>query len=129
MHGREERGWGEPGFWKKSSPFAKVAIVAGGAALLAGILALAGLVFMILWNWLMPSIFGLRDVGYWESWGLLVLASLLFGRAGGHGGRFSGEERRKRRLRERMRQAAAGASGEPGGDAEGSSEGSDRDAR
>jgi hypothetical protein len=34
--------------------------------------------FMLLWNWLMPVIFGLPVIGFWQSFGLLVLASFLF---------------------------------------------------
>jgi hypothetical protein len=34
-----------------------------------------------LWNWLMPGIFGLRAITYWEAWGLFLLAHLLFGGA------------------------------------------------
>ena len=32
-----------------------------------------------LWNWLMPSIFGLRLITFWEALGLLGLSWLLFG--------------------------------------------------
>ena len=39
---------------------------------------LFGWFVMILWNWLMPMIFGLMTIGYWEAWGLLVLSGLLF---------------------------------------------------
>ncbi len=45
------------------------------AFLLAGI---TGIVVMLLWNWLMPSIFGLREINFWEAWGLTWLCSLLF---------------------------------------------------
>lgn len=40
--------------------------------------AISGLV-MLLWNWLVPSIFGLTAIGYWQALGLLVLARILFG--------------------------------------------------
>lgn len=33
---------------------------------------------MLLWNWLIPSIFHLREIGFFEAWGLLVLMGLLF---------------------------------------------------
>ena len=32
---------------------------------------------MWLWNWLMPVIFGLTVITYWQAWGLFVLSSLL----------------------------------------------------
>jgi hypothetical protein len=37
-----------------------------------------------LWNWLMPSIFGVSKIGYWQAFGLIILAKLLFGGMGGH---------------------------------------------
>ena len=37
----------------------------------------AGMVY-ILWNWLMPEIFGLPIITFWQSCGLLLLTNLLF---------------------------------------------------
>lgn len=34
--------------------------------------------FMLLWNWLMPAIFGLKVLTYWESLGLMILCGMLF---------------------------------------------------
>jgi len=56
-----------------------------------GFLAIAagfGAVVMLLWNWLMPSIFGLGAVNFWQALGILILCRLLFGSFGGrrHGG-------------------------------------------
>ena len=33
---------------------------------------------MWLWNWLMPSIFGLTKIGFWKAWGLSLLCGFLF---------------------------------------------------
>ena len=33
---------------------------------------------MLLWNWLMPSIFGLCKIGFWKALGLSLLCSILF---------------------------------------------------
>jgi hypothetical protein len=59
-----------------------------------GILAIAiffvlGYVVMALWNWLMPPIFGLHTITYWQAYGLLILSKILFGglRGGGPRGR------------------------------------------
>lgn len=41
-----------------------------------------GFFVMWLWNWLMPDIFGLPAITYWQAWGLLLLGHLLFGGAG-----------------------------------------------
>ena len=47
--------------------------------------ALASVVVMLLWNWLMPALFGLPEISYLQSLGLLVLSKLLLGGFGkGH---------------------------------------------
>jgi hypothetical protein len=33
---------------------------------------------MILWNWLMPTIFGLIEIDIWQALGLNILFSILF---------------------------------------------------
>jgi len=37
-----------------------------------------GWLVMLLWNWLMPMLFGLTTITYIEGWGLSVLSGLLF---------------------------------------------------
>ena len=37
-----------------------------------------GIVVKLLWNWLMPAIFGLGEISYWQAFGLVILAKLLF---------------------------------------------------
>ena len=50
-----------------------------------GVLAAAGFAFlfgyfvMLLWNWLMPTIFGLTTITFWQAVGLTLLARLVFG--------------------------------------------------
>lgn len=50
--------------------------------LIIGILILACLLFggplMILWDWLMPTIFGLPCISFWQACGLQLMATLLF---------------------------------------------------
>ena len=36
------------------------------------------LVVMLLWNWLMPAIFGLGTISFWQAFGLAFLIGLLF---------------------------------------------------
>jgi len=36
-------------------------------------------VIMLLWNWLMPTIFGLTAISIWQAFGLFALARILFG--------------------------------------------------
>ena len=50
-----------------------------------------------LWNWLMPSIFGLPTLTFWQSVGLLGLSWLLFGRFRGMGGGHHGGGRWQQR--------------------------------
>lgn len=44
---------------------------------------LVGYIVMLLWNWLMPYLFGLPEVDYWKALGILLLAKILFGFGGG----------------------------------------------
>ena len=43
-----------------------------------------GIVVKLLWNWLMPAIFGLGEISYWQAFGIVVLCKLLFGAFGHH---------------------------------------------
>ena len=38
---------------------------------------------MLLWNWLMPELFGLTEVSFWQALGILILSKILFGGFGG----------------------------------------------
>ncbi len=71
-----------------------IALVVLGAAAL-------GAIVMALWNGLMPSLFGLRPLHFWQALGLLILARLLFGGFHRHG---HGFHRRRRMIQrwERM---------------------------
>ncbi len=42
-------------------------------------------VVLQLWNWLLPSLFGLRQITFWQALGLLALCRILFGGFGRHG--------------------------------------------
>ena len=35
-------------------------------------------VVMLLWNWLMPAIFGLVTINFWQAAGIFILARILF---------------------------------------------------
>lgn len=41
-----------------------------------------GLAVMWLWNGLLPRLFGVKLIGYWQGLGLVILARLLFGSFG-----------------------------------------------
>jgi len=56
-------------------------------ALLAAVFATVfTFVVMRLWNWLMPELFGLHVITFWQALGLLFLSKILFGgfRGGPH---------------------------------------------
>lgn len=55
-----------------------VGLVLLGVVGAAGVGLLLGYGVMWLWNWLMPGIFGLPEIGYWQAVGLFVLCHLLF---------------------------------------------------
>lgn len=46
------------------------------------IIIIVGLVVQLLWNWLIPDLFGLKTITYWQGVGLLVLCKILFGGIG-----------------------------------------------
>ncbi|HLE62330.1 MAG TPA: hypothetical protein VI750_04280 [Pyrinomonadaceae bacterium] len=65
--------------------------------------AIGGGVVMLLWNWLAPTLFGLRLITFWQALGLLALCRILFGGFGlGGGGHRSQSQRRMRERWEQM---------------------------
>ena len=60
---------------------------------------LANYVLMRLWNWLMPDLFGLTTVDYWQALGIFVLAKLIFGFGGGDSGKGKSKSKRKKHFR------------------------------
>lgn len=51
----------------------------------AAALVLFGGVIMYLWNWLMPSIFGLTTISFWQAIGLFILSRIFFSGMGSKG--------------------------------------------
>jgi len=49
-----------------------------GAGILFFVAALMSLPVMLLWDWLMPTIFGLPEITWFQAWGLLFLCGTLF---------------------------------------------------
>ena len=82
----------------------------------------------LLWNWLLPPLFGWRQIAFWQALGLLALCRIFFGGLGGHGphrsgfrrrraescGQMTPEEREKLRQRLHDRWGAAPADSQPG---------------
>lgn len=77
-------------WWKKGLFILAMIVVAG---------AVFGWSVTLLWNWLMPSLFGLRTIAFWEGLGLFLLGKVLFGGFRGFGGRH--QHRHHQRLHER----------------------------
>ena len=63
---------------------------------------IGGEVVLHLWNWLLPPLFGWRQITFWQALGLLVLCRILFGGFGHHG---SGRSNFRRRMKERCEHA------------------------
>jgi hypothetical protein len=64
-------------------------------------LALGGQVVKLLWNWLVPVLFGWPPVDFWQALGLLALCRILFGGMGRSGGGHRGQSRFRQRMTER----------------------------
>jgi hypothetical protein len=85
-------------------------------------IAIGGEIVLHLWNWLLPPLFGWRQITFWQALGILVLCRVLFGGLGRHGYRGSNFRRRmkgccermtpeeRERFRERMRERWGGRS-------------------
>jgi hypothetical protein len=66
---------------------------------MAGVFALLfGVAVLLLWNWLMPDIFGLPEISYWQAWGIVLLAHILF-----KAGRWTPRSRHDHSWKEKMR--------------------------
>ena len=59
---------------------------------------IGGEIVQYLWNWLLPPLFGWRQITFWQALGLLVLCRILFGGWASHG---SGRSNFRRRMKER----------------------------
>jgi hypothetical protein len=73
------------------------------AALLGIVLVtfIGGEVVRLLWNWLLPALFGWPQITFWQAIGILALCRILFGGFGRHGGSRSNSAIR-RRIADRM---------------------------
>ncbi len=76
--------------WKNIAPLAIVGM--------AVFIWLGGFIVQQLWNWLLPPLFGWRQITFWQAVGILALCRILFG---GFGGRGSYRSMFRRRMAER----------------------------
>jgi|WetSurMetagenome_2_1015567.scaffolds.fasta_scaffold01680_2 hypothetical protein len=61
-----------------------IGLVVAGVAFAVLFALLFGWLVLLLWNWLMPVLFGLKAITFWQAFGLVLLAKLLFGGTGHH---------------------------------------------
>lgn len=77
----------------------KIGVIIGwvilGTFAFVGFAILFGWVVMLLWNWLMPMLFGITTVNFWQAVGIIILAKILFGGFGGHGHKSDKRHRKK----------------------------------
>ena len=90
--------------WTQWSLAAKVASIAAAAIFVPAFLALFAAVTMWLWNWLMPVIFKLPVITFWQAVGLLILSHILF--KGSHLGKSGKSHWKKRKIREHLGEPA-----------------------
>jgi hypothetical protein len=64
--------------------------------------AIGGEIVLQLWNWLLPPLFGFRQVTFWQALGLLALCRILFGGFGFHGSARSNVRQRMAERWEKM---------------------------
>lgn len=85
---------------KPAPKFVRIIVyVIGGLALAAIFALIFGYFVMKLWNWLMPDIFDLTTITYWQAVGLAILARLLFGTIGGdHDEKHKHKNRAKKKM-------------------------------
>lgn len=69
----------------------------------AALVVVLGLLVMSLWNAVLPTLVGVKSIGFWQALGLLILCRILFGGLGLHPGMF-GRGRDRRRMHERWMQ-------------------------
>ena len=55
-----------------------LATILGGIALLIGLTLLFAVPTMLLWDWLMPELFGLKEITLLQAWGVNFLCGMLF---------------------------------------------------
>jgi hypothetical protein len=79
--------------WKKMIWIAPFAILA-----IPLFITIGGEIVMHLWNWLLPPLFGWREITFWQALALLALCRILFG---GHGWHRSGHSNFRQRIQER----------------------------
>jgi len=70
---------------ERPKAFQIVGWVLGGIIIAVIFAIIFGYFVMLLWNWIMPALFGLPEITYWMGFGIILLGRLIFGNFGpGH---------------------------------------------
>ncbi len=51
----------------------------GSLVIVVVVFIIAILIVQYIWNAVMPDVFGTKQIGFWQTVGLLILANILFG--------------------------------------------------
>ena len=86
--------------WAQWSVKQRVGVIVAAIILTPAFLALFAAVTMWLWNWLMPAIFKLPAITFWQAAGILILSHILF--KGGHMRQAGRTSWKKAKIRNRM---------------------------
>ena len=78
--------------WRKMIWIAPLAIVG-----ILVFIVIGGEIVLHLWNWLLPALFGWRQITFWQALGLLLLCRILFGGLGVRGSHHSNKRWEMRR--------------------------------
>ena len=71
------RRWQGPEWWAGKGAGERVGVVIAILVVAGGFISLMGFLAMSLWNAVMPSVFGVGTITYWQTWGLLLLSAIL----------------------------------------------------
>lgn len=71
---------------RSKSPIEIIGMVVFGGIFITAMIALCGYVIMWLWNWLLPDLFGITIITYWQAMGIFALSKILLGGGCGFGG-------------------------------------------
>ncbi|MCB1058758.1 MAG: hypothetical protein KDB65_00875 [Calditrichaeota bacterium] len=89
-----------------------------------GFALLAALAVMLLWNMILPNLFHVGEIGYWQALGILALSKILFGGYHGCSSRSCGPSRLhhmssedREKLRDHWRSRCGGDAEPPASDA------------
>ncbi len=115
--GKRKRGGGfnMDAWWQDRSLAQKILFGIGFGILGIGFVAGLAWAVLLLWNWLVPDIFGLKPLSYWKAGGLLVLCWILFKgvRLGSDSSSKSADRKRRRQLRNYMTEDQTAAEDAP----------------